>query len=339
MRILIVIKAIVLIVMTFSMGSCSHKGEVKSESQNIDSLFVLFPDSVPILVKHGNKMLQEYNYEQAMADGAKAFRLDSNNLDARLLYADVLNNRPLRTVADVVLAQQHFKIIHKKEPKNLKGLIGLASTYSQQQDFDNSFRYINEALRIDKKYRDAYILKGSNYLSFGNVEKAKSSYETAIQQDPEFFEAYLALGLLYQADSNEISIEYLTTAHNLKPKNMEIIYTLAYAKQQFRRFEEAKNLYRKMAADTSDYYVSQALFQQGFIKQFEEGQLDSAIYFYKSALKTEPMYVEAWHNLGLCYVDNGEVSMALKAFSSALKYNPEFELSRKEAAKLKHVKL
>jgi phage terminase large subunit-like protein len=66
--------------------------------------------------------------------------------------------------------------------------VSLASTYTQQGDFEKSFQYINEALRIDKKYRDAYILKGTNYLTLGNRKLAKSSYETAIQQDTKFFE-------------------------------------------------------------------------------------------------------------------------------------------------------
>ena len=66
-----------------------------------------------------------------------------------------------------------------------------------------------------------------------------------------------------------------------------------------------------------------------------EKNIDSAIYFYKSALVTNPKYVEAWHNLGECYETKGEKLTALSSYSKALKYNPDFELSRKAADRLR----
>lgn len=306
----------------FLMVSCGEDTPVNvvSAEQDLDSLLLVYPDSVPLLVERGNKMIKEYNYQQALADGAKAFRLDSSNYDARLLYADALNNKPGRSVADVASAQRHYKLIVKKQPKNTKALIGLAASYRQQQDFESTFKYVNEALRIDPKNRDAYVLKGSTYVFMGNYDLAKSSYETAVQQDPEFYVAYIMLGNLYQADSNEICIEYFTTASKLKPDDMDAVYALAYAKHDFKDIEGAKELYRKMASDTADYYVSRGLFHQGYIKQFTEKDLDSAMYFYNSALTTNPMYAEAWYNLGLCYQDKGENTRALQSYSKTLKY-------------------
>jgi len=328
-------------VLVFAMivvNSCNETPTTKTQlgEQNLDSLLLSFPDSIPLLIKHGYNMISEADYDRALADGAKAFRLDSNNVEARHLYAKALNNHPNRSVNDVSLAQRHYHQIVKEEAENTEALVGLAATYSQQQDFEESFKYINEALRIDPKNRDAYVLKGSNYRWLGEPELTKSSYETAVQQDPEFFEAYIMLGSLYQADSNVVCIEYFTTASQLKPEDMDAAYALAYANQQFGNREEAKELYRKMASDSNDYYVSRGLFHQGFIKQFmEEKQLDSAIYFYNSALRTNPKYVEAWHNLGLAYENRDDITKALQSYSKALKYDPEFTLSREAADNLR----
>ncbi len=288
---------------------------------------------VEVLIQHGTKMLKDLDFPKALDDGAKAFRLDSTNFEARMLFADVLNNRPERTMDDVSAAQRHYAYSVKKQAKNTKALVGLASTYSQQMDFDQSFKYINQALRINPRYRDAYVLKGSNYLVLGKIDLAKSSYETAVQQDPKFFEAYLMLGSLYQAEKNPICIEYYTTAAELQPKNPDVLYALAYAKQVFGKVDEALPIYRNMIQIDTSYYI--ALFQIGHIKQFNVGELDSAIYFYKSALQSEPRFVEAWHNLGLCYEDLGDKTRALQSYAKALKYNPDFELSRKQADALR----
>jgi tetratricopeptide (TPR) repeat protein len=313
--------------------SCRENKPVKKLPKDLDSLIGIFPDSVELLVKRGNMLLEEYKYDKAMADGAKAFRLDSNNVEARLLFAEVLNNRPERKIDDIVSAQRHYDLIIKKDKKNLKALIGLASTYSQLQDYEVSFKYINQVLRINPRYRNAYVLKGSNYLKLGKIELAKSSYETAVQQDPDFYEAYIMLGALYQGEKNPICIEYYTTASELRPKDPDVLYSLAYAKQQFGKEEDAVRLYRKMIQIDTTY--AEALFQIGYIKQFVIGDLDSAIYYYNSAIVTEPRYVEAWHNMGLCYEDKGDKTRALQSYAKALKYNPEFELSRKQADALR----
>lgn len=302
--------------------SCEETKPVipKSNKVDLDSLLLAYPDSVPLLIEHGEKMISEYNYEVALADAAKAFRLDSSNLNARILYAEVLNNKPGKSVADVAAAQRHYKHVVNKQPKNTRALVGLAASYRQQMDFESTFKYVNEALRIDPKCRDAYVLKGSSYVFLKDIKLAKSSYETAVQQDPDFFEAYIMLGSLYQSEGDDVCIQYYTTAFQLKPNDMDAIYALGYAEHLFGDLDAAKTLYRKMAADSIEFYVSRGLFHQGYIKQFSDEDVDSAIYYYNSALKTSPMHVESWHNLALCYLERDEKTKALQSFGKTLKY-------------------
>lgn len=319
-----------------SCGSESTNNVVKATPESIDSLLNLYPDSVELLLFRGNLAFNDYNFSNALMDAAKAFRLDSSNIEARMLYAQIQNNKPTKTVADVAIAQRHFSYIVSKQPKNTKALVALASTYAYQQDFDKAFVYVDRALKIDKKYRDAYVLKGSMFLLMERVDLAKSSYETAVQQDPKFYEAYLRLGSIYQAEDDSICFEYFTTAYKLQPKNAEVIYALAYANQEFNRFKTAKNYYRKMIQnDTTDYYVSRGLFHLAYIQQFNDKNLDSAIYYYSSAIETNDAYVEAYHNRGMCYEDKGDIPNAMLNFSTALKINPSFELSRIAAEKHK----
>lgn len=312
-----------LLVLLTSCGGNSTKKKQKELS--IDELYKKYPDSVPILIKHGNLMLERYDYEKALQDGAKAYRMQQSNIEARFLYANALNNRANRSVSDVMSAQSHFKYVVKKQPKNTTALVALATTYAQQGDNEKAFYYINEALRIDKKYRDAYILKGSIYLSMDNRKLAKSSYQTAVEQDPEFFAAYIKLGLIYQEEGDPLCIQYFITATQIRPNNIEAYYNLAYAYQQFDKIPEAQQTYREMLK--KDPTFTPPLFQLGWIKQFKQNDLDSAIYFYNETLQKEPRYVEAWHNLGLAYETKGEKYQAIQYYRKALKYNPQFSIS------------
>jgi tetratricopeptide (TPR) repeat protein len=317
--------------------SCGEKSTTQKNQKltlkNLDSLLKIYPDSVPLLITRGNKLLDKYDFYGALSDGAKAFHKDSSNWEARFLYANALNNKADRSVADVDQAQKHYLRLIKSHPGNKKMYVALASTYSFNKDFEKSFLYINTALRIDPRYRDAYIMKGTNYLALGNRKLAKSSYETAVQQDPKFFEGYLALGYLYSEDNEPIAIEYFKTAAALKPTSTDALYGVAYSLQQQRKFEESLAAYRHLLEVSPKFYL--ALFNQGYIKQFEQNQVDSAVHYYDLAIQLQPKFVKGWHNLGLCYATQGRKADAMRAFSTALRYNPNFEMSRIEANRIR----
>ena len=323
----------ILILFVFAI-SCQNKGaEPLNSNLSLDSLLLKYPDSVNILVKHGELALTNFKYDIAIADAAKAFRLDSSRLDTRMLYADAICNNPAIQNADITKAQFHYQKLIKKEPKNIRALVGMAMTYTLRQDFDNSFKYINRALKINPRYRNAYVLKGSNYRMLGNTKLAISSYETAVQQDPNFYGGYLMLGALYQYEKDPICIQYYTTATQLQPNNPDCLYALAYAKEIFGQENDAKMIYRKMIRIDSTYY--EAYFQLGYIKQFTDIDLDSALYFYNAALDIEPRHIESNHNIGLIYEDKKDISKALLSYAKVLKYNPEFKLTLERVAVLK----
>jgi tetratricopeptide (TPR) repeat protein len=326
------ISAVSIVILFASCGEKGNKGT--PTTHNLDSLLKLYPDSVPLLIEQGTKFAEAFLMDEALDVASKAFRLDTNNIDARYLYADALNNRPNRNVSDIELAQRHFKYIVKKQPKNKKALISLATTYSQLGDFEKSFQYTNEVLRIDKKYRDAYVLKGSNYLVIGNRELAFSSYETAVQQDPEFYAGYLKLGYMYTEDlKHDLALEYYRTAAELQPKSNDALYGVAYSLQESGKYEEALVAYRHLLEVDNTYYL--ALYNQGFIKSEYQNQLDSAVYYYRKSVEMEPEFVKGWHNLGVAYFEQKRKPDAARAFATALKLNPDFELTKEAVKKLK----
>lgn len=320
--------------LAFLLGSCGESTPPKPVVYDLDSLVKVYPDSVELLVKQGNKFLDAYLYEDALKVGAKAFRLDTNNMEARFLYANAMNNIATRTIADIQSAQDHFKKVIRVQPKNKKAYIALASTYTQQGEFERSFQYINEVLKMDPRYRDAYIMKGTNYLTLGKRDLAISSYETAVQQDPKFFEGYLRLAWIYTEDEKyELAYEYFRNAAELRPTSTDALYGVAYSKQMLGDYETAIRDYKSLFQTDTSYYL--ALFNIAYIKQFDQAQTDSAIYYYQGALEIEPQCVKCWHNLGLAYKEKNDKTNALKSFAKALKYNPDYKISREEANKLR----
>jgi tetratricopeptide (TPR) repeat protein len=325
----------IFLVVLASCGNKSDKVSVDSKL-SLDELIQKYPDSIALLNKRADLKLSGFQYEAALKDAAHAFRLDSSDVKSRLLYAEALLNKKDLEILDLSMAQYHFGKVLEKNAKNLRALLGMANIMSIRGDNESAFLLINKALRINPKYRDAYVLKGSIYRNEGNLGLAKSSYETAVQQDPKFFGGYLMLGSLYESEGDPICIEYYITARKLQPKNVDVLYSLAYAKHEFGHIAESKSLYRKMAKMDTSYF--EAFFQLGHIKQFDDLDLDSAMYFYSMALDIFPQHIESLHNLGLIYEDKKQFSNALLSYGKVLKYNPDFQLTLDRVAAIKNKK-
>ena len=305
--------------------SCKSDKKISRHKLPLDKALELYPDSIPLLQERANRSLDSMNYSLLLTDAAHAFRLDSSNSESRLLYALGLLNKKEFLVSDFNIAQYNFGEVLKKDPENLKALIGMANVLSYRGDFENSFKLINKALKINPRYRDAYVLKGSIYRSQGNYKLAKSTYETAVQQDNKFFQGYTMLGMIYEYEKNPLCIEYYTTALQLQPNNAEACYAFAYAYEQFNKVEDAKRYYRRMAK--LDTTFCESYFHLGLIQHHDDKNLDSAMYFYAISLDLNPNHIVTLHNLGELYEDKKDRSNALLTYAKVLKINPEFKLT------------
>ena len=313
--------------------SCSDKKEqTEKPVQNIDSLLIKDPNNVSLLIKRSSQYLDKYLKSgeiqllyNSKNDAAKAFKLDSNNYEARMSYAESMSRTPNNSIEDYYAIKRHYNWLLNKK-KTPKSYVGLASAYSFLQNPDLALKYADSALRLDKKYRDAYIIKGKIFIQQQKIKLAISSYETAVQQDKNFYQAYLFLGNLYtEIENYTIALERFKNATSIKPKLADAWYGVAMSEQMLQNYTEAYSGYKKLLDVDPQYYV--AWFNLGWIKQNVDQQLDSAIIFYQNALEVHKDFVKAHHNIGVCYEQKGDESRALRAYGQALKYNPNYKLS------------
>jgi tetratricopeptide (TPR) repeat protein len=319
-------KAVFFTLLIGALCGCQNTKSSSLKPMSLDEAIKRYPDSVELLHQRANRSLDSMNYILLLQDAARAFRLDSNNTESRLLYALGLINKKNVGASDFTTAQYHFVKVLSKDSTNLKAMVGIAGVCANLGGNEAAFGWLNKALRINPRYRDAYVLKGSIYLRDGNYKFAKSSYETAVQQDRKFFLGYMMLGTIYQYENNPLCIEYFTTASQLQPKNTEACYSLAFAYENFNNIKEAKRFYRRMAK--LDSTICESYFHLASIKQFNEGDLDSAMHWYSVALDINPKHIESLHNLGLLYEERKDRTNALLTYAKVLKINPEYSLTK-----------
>ncbi|HRX31428.1 MAG TPA: OmpA family protein [Tenuifilaceae bacterium] len=73
-----------------------------------------------------------------------------------------------------------------------------ALSFFDKNDNVTAARYLNECIKIEPKFIEAYLVLGQVYMEMGDFEKSIDCYEKSHQINPDFFpRSYYTLGLLY----------------------------------------------------------------------------------------------------------------------------------------------
>jgi tetratricopeptide (TPR) repeat protein len=332
-------------------GSCqsdqAENGVSEQEVNHADTVYV--SDSLSLLnqiivdnptnpsayLQRAKFHMRNYNAESAMIDVKKVLDLDSSYLEARLIYADI-------QVAELELekAQYQYKYVLQKDSLAFDAYLGLARIFSVLDNAAQSVFYIDKALGIDPNLAEAYFLKGMIYRA--DVQKTKrqeswdraiSSFQTAIEQDPDFYEAYIELGVMYEQVDSDLALQYYNSALDIYPESTEAWYNKGMYFQNKEDFPNAFRAYKQLIKIDSSW--SFPYYNQGYIFLTKLEVLDSAIYYFEKAVERDNEFAQAHNNLGLSYELNGQINLAKKHYEMAYRIDPEFTLALENLESLK----
>lgn len=294
-----------------------------AELEEVENALESDPQNPELIAKKADLLMKLARVPEGVPHIAQAFRLDSNDLFVRRVHANYMLAQ-----VKVLAARKDFNFIVEKNPGDAEAYLGLARTYAIEDYYEKAFEYTDLALKRDKYMREAYELKGMMFRAQNKLDLAISSYQTAVEVDPDFYSGYVALGNLFEIKNDPIAYEYYKTAHEVDSMGMEAIYGMALYLQYHNEEATAKELYRKMLVYDSTYFA--AYFNQGWIKLVLENDMDSATYFFEKTLEIVPNYADAWYNLGLAQVEKNNPKKALDCFKNVLKIDPKNKAAQTE---------
>lgn len=284
-----------------------------------------------------NRILSEPNRPDGYAERA-LMRLDEGDAEGALsdlelaLKADSVYEEALELRAEILYQMQAFEasmsaldICIERIPTNTACLLRRAEIDIHLGQFERAFDRLNDALRTDGQLHEAYWMKGKIYEATGALEKAQSSYQTAVEVNPQFFDGYITLGVFLAKQNNSLAEEYYRSAQELRPGAIEPIYNLALWLQENARYNEALALYRQMLS--IDPNNATASFNQGYIHLEYLQAYDSASHWFGEAIKRLPYYHQAFYNRGLARESLGDTDAALSDYNEALRIKPDYEFA------------
>jgi len=330
-----------LIILTGFTWSCDTKVATDETVSNQDSVIVIV-DSLKFLTDNiqsnsndskkwflrANYFLRQGSIKDALIDMRSAVRLDTNSVVYRNKYADLLV-----TTLDIENALVNYEKVLAIDSVNTGAYLGMARVYALVNNPGMATGYLQKAYEINPHLSEAYFLEGmiyrSDYEETGreeSIKRALSSFQTAVEQNPDYYSAYIQMGVINHKMKNDIALDYFNTAISLEPKSTEAWYNKGKFFQDKKMFDEAVHCYR-LITDIDSLYT-ESYYNQGYIKMIFENDLDSAIYFFDYVIQIDSLHLYAYNNLGLSLERSGEIEKAKNAYRKAIDINPDFKLAK-----------
>jgi tetratricopeptide (TPR) repeat protein len=261
-------------------------------------------------------------YPFAYKDVLRAIAIDSTRSDIYLLRGELYFKQE-----KVKEAYDDFSTCVRYDSVNVQGLLKKTGIDIVLGNYDIARMQLNSALRVNEFEPEAYYLRGRLYKTLGDTNLAASSYKTAIEVDPNYYDAYIEVGLLYAARKSDLAKEYYSSAIGIRPSSIEAWYDKAMYLQEtgFRkkeRYKEAFVCYDEILKIDPKFVA--AHFNKGFVFLEYLQQYDSAAHYFSNAVSIFPGYYQAFYNRGLCNESLNKRKEAEADYRKALNLKPDY---------------
>ncbi len=156
-------------------------------------------------------------------------------VDFAQMYLDQINRHAAKTAKQKaedqeLIASGTVSAFDLEAPNNAVEQFNRASSLLKVQKSKEAIRFLQKAIQDDPKFVSAHIALGRAYLDLDDKARARNEFETAARVDNKFALAYLALGRLAMSSNDFPSAQSeIEKAVALHPRDVKILATLAYA--------------------------------------------------------------------------------------------------------------
>jgi tetratricopeptide (TPR) repeat protein len=161
------------------------------------------------------------------------------------------------------------------------------------------------------------------YIEKRDTAKAISSIQTAVEQDPNYFDAYIELGLLFANRGNPIALSYYDDAQKVEPQNPESYYDKGMFYQFGGDFDDAIKVYQELLVVDSTY--KNAYYNLGVIYDEQKTDYKTALTNFNKAIQCDTAYSMAYYGRANCYEMLKQYDKATENYAHAYRINPQFK--------------
>jgi tetratricopeptide (TPR) repeat protein len=164
---------------------CLRRKEIKAALDDAEKVRRLDPQSAQGRLVHEAALKAAQDYESAIADVARAFRLDPTNpfaLPGRNEPKDD-HGEPTGDDADLETPRED-PAAAERVPQTAAELLASGQSWCDKQEYDKAISAFGAALRLDPRFAPAYLSRARAWAQKHYRERELADYESAIQLEP-----------------------------------------------------------------------------------------------------------------------------------------------------------
>lgn len=312
--------------------SCKNSTEVKQERtvSQLSKALVENPFDTLLLMERRDLYIKNENFSQALLDQIELFNLDSLNLSRRFDLAAMYFNQ---AVDESSYYLKSFLLLDGQDFETFPKALLLRSKLNYIfQNYTESLNDINRYLPLNKFDAEAYFYRGLIYKELGDLEMAKSQFQTAVEQNPEYIESYEQLAFIYAFNGDTLAEFYFNNALYIDSSIISSWYNRGMYHQSLGNYEKAKQSYQGILR--RDSLNIDANYNLGYLGLLE-GDYESSISFFSVVIRANLNNPSAYFSRGLSYKLKGDFEKARQDFEYTLNLDSGFEEARLELKRLK----
>lgn len=313
------------ILLVFAFG-CGTKEKPKAEAgqgdeiEQISQQIKLDSTNSGLYSQRAKLYLSQIKLDKALVDVNRALLLDGKNVDAFLVLAEIYFMMEQPDNCNITLTKAN-----EIEPENPIPLVKLAELNLLMKKFDLALSYTDKALAISTYNPNAYYVRGMIFLAKNDTLSAEKNIKLALDQNENFYEPMMQLGIIYTSKRNSLAEQYLKKAKATHHDGMQARYQLALYYQENGKVQEAILEYDTilMRAPQNKF----ALYNLGYVNLVFLSDYEKAITYFDQALISDPNYIEALYNKGRTFEEMGRYANAREIYKEVLKRSTNFSLA------------
>ncbi|MFN8288149.1 MAG: tetratricopeptide repeat protein [Chitinophagales bacterium] len=299
--------------------------------------------------KRAQLYAENSEFKNATTDMYVALQLDSLRPEFYLFTADLFKNTGEENKADlkrgIALMQKAIALDSTNTKFYVKAAELAFLDTSIERNYAIAISYLDAAIARDPQNADIYFYKGNIFKEIGDTTKAISSFKTATELNPQYYEAFRQIGMLLKAKNDKNAIKYLDNAIKVSDKPVDALYAKAEMLKQegvrlydgnktaaaIAQLQGAIDCYKKVI--DINYRNEEAYMGVGFC-YYQMDSVQDAYEYYDKAVKIAPTYAGAYFSKGVCAEDLGKIEEAKMLFENCLSIDPDFTRAKEHLQRL-----
>ncbi len=319
------VKTIVFSLIALLLVNCNSKNNAKDNSSNIptDQITVITEKiskdgkNAELFNSRAKLYLAANKINDALSDINQAIQIDEKNADYFITLSDIY-----LAMNQIDKSQDALDKAVTLSPQNVETYLKLAELNLYLKRYSETHKNADKAIGIQELTPRAFFIKGFAYKEAGDSSKAVIYFQKTIQIEPEYYDAYMQLGLMLSNQNNKNAIDYFNSALNLKPTSIEAYYALAMFQQENGNPDAALKAYQHIISIDPKYKA--AYYNTGYVLLEYKQDYEEAVKSFTAAINVDKEYAEAYYNRGYAYELLNEKDKARSDYKMAVKIRTNY---------------